>query len=69
MLMEALRIADEKALKERVAKELSRKSGMRIFVKADSDLTFGDVYPVLMAIHEGGSPGVELGTAELKEKK
>ncbi len=62
-------VADEVALKARVEKELARKAGQRIFVKADADLQYGQVYPALIAIHEGGSPGVELGTAEFKEKK
>ena len=38
-----------------------------MYVKADADLKYGDVYPVLIAIHEAGSPGVQLGTQELKE--
>ena len=54
-------------LKKRVEDELRRKADQRIFVKADRDLTFGAVYPALMAIHEGGSPGVELGTTEPRE--
>ena len=56
-------------LKKEIEDELRRKPGQRIFVKADADLTFGMVYPALIAIHEAGSPGVELGTQELKEKK
>ena len=59
-------MADVAALKKRVEEELRRKPGERIFVKADSDLTYGNVYPALIAIHEAGSPGVELGTAENK---
>jgi biopolymer transport protein ExbD len=59
-------VADLAALKEAVAKDLARKGG-RVFVKADANLDFGAVYPVLIAIHEAGSQGVELGTAEVKE--
>jgi|SRR3990172_313797 len=62
-------LPDLGALKTRVEEELRRKAGQRIFVKADADLTFGKVYPALIAIHEAGSPGVELGSEELKEKK
>lgn len=62
-------VGDIDGLKKTVEDELRRKPGQRIFVKADADLTFGAVYPALMAIHEAGSPGVELGTQELKEKQ
>ena len=62
-------VGDTAALKKEIEDELRRKPGQRIFVKADADLTFGMVYPALIAIHEAGSPGVELGTQELKEKK
>ena len=60
---------DLEAVKKKVQDELRRKAGQRIFVKADADLTFGKVYPALIAIHEAGSPGVELGTQEPKDKK
>lgn len=62
-------LADLPALRKKLEEELRRKPGQRIFVKADADLTFGKVYPALITIHEAGSPGVELGTAELKEGK
>jgi hypothetical protein len=32
-------------------------------------MNYGDVYPILVAIHDAGSPGVQLGTQELKENK
>ena len=60
-------VADENALRQRVAESLTRKR-RRIFLKADADLPFLQVYPTLMAIHEAGSPGVELGIEELKDK-
>ena len=60
-------VSDVESLKKRIEEELRRKPGQRIFVKADADLTFGKVYPALMAINAAGSPGVELGTAEIKE--
>src|SRR5262249_34506578 len=55
-------------LKKKLEEELHRKS-RPMFVKADADLTYGQVYPILIAIHEGGAPGVQLGTQELKENK
>jgi biopolymer transport protein TolR len=62
------RLNDTTALKDRVEKELLRKPGERIFLKADARLSYGQVYPAIMAIHEAGSPGIELGTNELKER-
>jgi biopolymer transport protein ExbD len=56
-------------LKKRLDEELHRKASRPMFVKADADLNYGDVYPVLIAIHEAGAPGVQLGTQELKEQK
>ena len=62
-------VSDIAGVKKAVEDELRRKPGQRIFLKADADLTFGKVYPALIAIHDAGSPGVELGTQEYKEKK
>jgi biopolymer transport protein TolR len=62
-------VGDLDGMKKKVEEELRRKPGQRIFVKADADLTFGKVYPALIAIHDAGSPGVELGTQEPKETK
>ncbi len=56
-------------LKIRVKDELTRKKNFpTVFVKADVGLTYKDVYPVLIALHEAGSEGVELGTNEQKNK-
>ena len=62
-------VGDIDGVKKAVEEELRRKPGQRIFLKADADLTFGKVYPAMIAIHDAGSPGVELGTQEYKEKK
>jgi len=56
-------------LKQHLDDELHRKNSRPIFVKGDADMTYGDVYPILIAIHDAGSPGVQLGTQELKENK
>jgi biopolymer transport protein ExbD len=61
-------LQDLDALKKRLEDELHRKS-RPMFVKADAEMTYGEVYPVLIAIHEAGAPGVQLGTQELKENK
>ena len=56
-------------LTKKVTEELRVRPGQRFFLKADTDLTFKDVYPAIMALHEGGSQGIDLGTTEPKEKK
>jgi biopolymer transport protein ExbD len=62
-------LQDMDALKKRLNEELHRKA-RPMFVKADADkMTYGDIYPVLMAIHDAGAPGVQLSTQELKEKR
>jgi biopolymer transport protein ExbD len=61
-------LQDLDALKKRLEEELHRKA-KPMYVKADADMTYGDVYPVLMAIHESGAATVQLGTQELKENK
>ena len=61
-------VADTGKLKAAVEKELLNKPGQKIFFKADARLSYGQIYPALIAIHEAGSPGIELGTNEIKEK-
>jgi biopolymer transport protein ExbD len=58
-------LADADALRRQVAQDLSPRT-RPLYVKAASDLTFGDVYPALVAIHQGGAEGVQLATEELK---
>ena len=53
-------------LKKRLEEELRRKQQRDMFFKADADLKYGDVYPVLVAIHEAGAVKIQIGTAELK---
>jgi biopolymer transport protein TolR len=60
--------ANSDLLRERIEKELKRNAGATIFLKADESLTWAQVYPAVIAIHEAGSSGIELGTAEIKEK-
>jgi len=60
-------LRDLDALKKRAMDELRRK--MRpVYVKANAEAQYGDVYPVLIALHNAGSPGVLLGTQEIKGK-
>jgi len=39
----------------------------KVFFKADKDLPYGMVYPVIMELHELGVTSIDLGTNELKE--
>jgi biopolymer transport protein TolR len=65
--------SDQTALQQltkRTEAELSKKASKgidKIFVKADANMKFGQVYPAIIAVHEGGSQGIELGTNEIKE--
>jgi biopolymer transport protein ExbD len=59
-------LSDVAAFKQRLNDELKRKQ-RPMYVKADADLKYGDVYPVLMAIHEAGADKVQLATQEQKE--
>jgi len=40
----------------------------RVFLKASRETTYGKVYPVIIAIHDMGAPGIDLGTNEFKVK-
>ncbi len=67
------RVADLETLKRRVeeawrADDASDIQG-RVYVKADKDIEYGKVYPLITAVHELGVVGVDLGTNELKEDK
>jgi biopolymer transport protein ExbD len=58
---------------ERLAKgvtdaEEAEAVGRKVFVKAHPELTYGKVYPVVMAIHEIGADAIDLGTHEQKHE-
>ena len=61
-------VKDIPELRKHLDEELHRKP-RPMFVKGDADLTYGDVYPVLVEINKAGSPQVQLSTQELKENK
>jgi biopolymer transport protein ExbD len=42
---------------------------LRVYVKADASLPYGRVYPLIIAMHELGIAGVDLGTAEKKSSE
>jgi len=46
-----------------------RRGEKRILFKADHAATYKQVYPLIMALHEMGALGIDLGTNELKEEE
>jgi biopolymer transport protein ExbD len=67
-------LPDIGALKSKVTDELNRRN-RPIFLKAEAEdrpghatLTYGEVYPVMMALHDAGAPNVLLGTVEKDNK-
>ena len=56
------------AMNERLAKDAeARKGESRVLLKAEPDALYGKVYPVIIALHEAGALGIDLGTNENKE--
>jgi biopolymer transport protein ExbD len=46
-----------------------RRGEKRVLIKADFESKYEQVYPLIMALHEMGAVGIDLGTNELKEKE
>ena len=63
------RIKDEwKALETRNQLANSDRRGEgRVLIKADHEIIYEKVFPVIMALHDAGATGIDLGTNELKE--
>lgn len=47
--------------------EVDRTGEDRVLVKVAPDIPYGQVYPIVMALHDMGARGIDLGTEELKE--
>lgn len=47
--------------------EVDTSGENRVLVKVSPNITYGQVYPLIMALHELGAAGIDLGTEELKE--
>ena len=47
--------------------EVDRSGEDRVLVKVSPDIPYGEVYPLIMGLHEMGAGGIDLGTEELKE--
>ncbi len=73
--LEALKLAvkDEwKALEaqnQTLGEKADRKGEGRVLIKAHENVRYKQVYPVLVALHEAGAHGIDLGTNELDPKK
>ena len=61
-------LRDEADFKKHLEEEARRKNTRPMFLKADADLKYSDVYPVLMTMHASGALKIMLSTQELKEK-
>jgi biopolymer transport protein TolR len=46
-----------------------RSGESRVLVKAHAEAKYSQVYPVIIALHDLGAVGIDLGTTELKEGK
>jgi biopolymer transport protein TolR len=46
-----------------------RRGEKRVLIKADHDATYKQVYPLIIALHELGAVGIDLGTNEADEGK
>jgi biopolymer transport protein ExbD len=56
-------------LNTRLMKEADQREGEgRVLLKAHPDAYYEKIYPVIMALHELGATGIDLGTKEFKEK-
>lgn len=47
----------------------NRKGEGRVLIKAEIGTNYGKVYPLIMALHDIGAVGVDLGTNELKDEE
>lgn len=61
--------AELAAANSRIASDDVDRSGeTRVLLKVDHTITYGQVYPVIMALHDMGAQGIDLGTNEKKEE-
>ena len=56
-----------RASNSKLGGEVDRTGEDRVLVKVSPDIPYGQVYPIIMALHEMGAGGIDLGTEELKE--
>ena len=56
-----------RATNSKLGGEVDRSGEDRVLVKVAPDIPYGQVYPIIMALHELGAGGIDLGTEDLKE--
>lgn len=56
-----------RASNAKLAGDVDRTGEDRVLVKVSPDIPYGQVYPIVMALHDMGAGGIDLGTEELKE--
>lgn len=56
-----------RASNSKLAGDVDRTGEDRVLVKVSPDIPYGDVYPIVMALHDMGAGGIDLGSEELKE--
>lgn len=56
-----------RATNAKLGGEVDRSGENRVLVKVSPEIPYGQVYPLIMALHELGVDGIDLGTEELKE--
>ena len=61
------RLAGLRASNSKLAGDVDRTGEDRVLVKVSPDIPYGDVYPIVMALHDMGAGGIDLGSEELKE--
>ncbi|MCP4444336.1 MAG: hypothetical protein GY811_03195 [Myxococcales bacterium] len=47
--------------------KVDRSGEDRVLIKVAPEIPYSDVYPLIMALHDMGASGIDLGTEELKE--
>jgi biopolymer transport protein TolR len=67
------RVQDEwKALtaqNQTLGEKADRRGEGRVLIKAHQDTTYKQVYPVIIALHDMGAHGIDLGTTEFDQDK
>jgi biopolymer transport protein ExbD len=64
-------VADVDTMMERVQEawraDETGEAQSKIFVKADKEVEYGKVYPIIIALHELGITNIDLGTNEIRD--
>jgi biopolymer transport protein ExbD len=64
-------VPDLATMKQRITEEWNTagpEAQQLVYVKADREVQYGKVYPVVLALHEMGLSRIDLGTNEIKDE-